>query len=293
MKNVIYNLLMLVLILSLSSSIAKAQKIDIGTKWTYNKNNGAFPIPPILPEDLIWTIEIVGDTLVNGQRYLVLEGGCNTAEAGFLYRVDGFKHFIYRDGQKHLLYDFSVSPGEVLTVAAPMLEQQDSVSVTVQNLEVEEHNGEQFLVQVMDPYIDDWDVHADWGPRFMEHVGSLDFCLFPQHGLVGGIGSGLRCIEFADGTSIKFTEDEFCNLVATSDPELSFAKVFPNPASHVLNIESEKSIKSLIVYNANGRAVIENRDTNKVSTDKLPSGMYILEINYRNGKSERTKVVKL
>ena len=286
-------MLMLLLIMALSSSNIDAQKIDIGTKWTYNQNPGGIGIPPPPPEDLIRTIEIVRDTLVDSKRYFIMEGSCNTEVGDFLYRVDGFKHFIYREGQEHLLYDFSVSPGEILTIAAPMLEQQDSVSVMIQELEIEEHNGEQFLIQITDPYFDNLNFYADWGPRFMEHVGSLDFCLFPQYGLFEANTGGLRCIEFSDGTSIKFTEDVFCNLVATADPQLSFAKVYPNPASQVLNVQSEESIKSLVLYNSKGRAIIENSGTNKISTGQIPSGMYILKINYRNGKSERTKVVKL
>jgi|GEM_PF-1889498 len=292
MKIRTYTSLSVLIVFSFIFCDVKAQKIDVGTKWTYNQNSG-FSFPPPPPEDLIRTIEIVSDTLVNNQRYLKLEGSCAGAFGDFLYRVEGFKHYIFRDGEEFLLYDFGIGPGELIAIAAPMLEQQDSVKLMVIDLEVQEHNGEQFLIQVMDPYFTDGNFFADWGPRFMEHVGSLDFCLFPQGGLFEGNTGSLRCIEFADGTSIKFTEDVFCNIVATSDPELSYAKVYPNPVAQMLHIESEENIRTLVLHNVEGVKIFENMDTNKISMNHFPKGIYVLEISYRNGKSERTKITKL
>jgi hypothetical protein len=73
-------------------------------------------------------------------------------------------------------------------------------------------------------------------------------------------------------------------------------RIFPNPFSNILYIESDKEIKSIALYNITGTLVIEKSDLSdfSVSTNvtSLRTGMYIARIVFSNGKFAVSRVVK-
>ena len=73
-------------------------------------------------------------------------------------------------------------------------------------------------------------------------------------------------------------------------------RVFPNPVSNILYIESDKEISSVALFNITGIQVIEksNLCDYSVSTDLtgLNPGLYIARIVLSNGKVVVTRVVK-
>jgi Secretion system C-terminal sorting domain/CotH kinase protein len=73
-------------------------------------------------------------------------------------------------------------------------------------------------------------------------------------------------------------------------------RVFPNPVSNILYIESDKEISSIALFNITGIQVIEksNLCDYSVSTDLtgLNPGLYIARIVLSNGKVVVTRVVK-
>jgi CotH kinase protein/Secretion system C-terminal sorting domain len=73
-------------------------------------------------------------------------------------------------------------------------------------------------------------------------------------------------------------------------------RLFPNPVSDILYIESDKEISSIILYNINGIKVIENNNKCdfSVGTDvsDLNAGIYFARIVFSNGEIAVTRVVK-
>lgn len=73
-------------------------------------------------------------------------------------------------------------------------------------------------------------------------------------------------------------------------------RVFPNPVSDVLYIESEKEINRITIYNISGIQVAEKSDLYdfSVRTDvsDLSPGIYIARIVFSNGEIAATRVVK-
>jgi hypothetical protein len=73
-------------------------------------------------------------------------------------------------------------------------------------------------------------------------------------------------------------------------------RVFPNPVSNILYIESDKEINRLTIYNITGIMVREKSDVCdfSVSTDVtgLNPGIYIARIVFSNGENAVTRVVK-
>jgi len=76
--------------------------------------------------------------------------------------------------------------------------------------------------------------------------------------------------------------------------ENSFANLFPNPSSDILNIElSDKlKIEQLIVRNINGQVILINNGTNIFSTKDLKEGIYFIEIKDSKNKKYFQKFIK-
>lgn len=76
----------------------------------------------------------------------------------------------------------------------------------------------------------------------------------------------------------------------------SSTKLFPNPASSVLNVQSEVSISNISVANVIGQTVLNvnnvNADNYKLELNTLTNGVYLININNVDGTSSVAKFVK-
>jgi len=70
--------------------------------------------------------------------------------------------------------------------------------------------------------------------------------------------------------------------------------LFPNPAINSAKIQSNKTIKSVNLYDISGRLIDTNfeRFTNMLNTANLKSGLYLLSIETIDGKTEVIKLIK-
>ena len=70
-------------------------------------------------------------------------------------------------------------------------------------------------------------------------------------------------------------------------------QLFPNPSNGTIFIESEKPIKSLVVYDAVGQLVWKQSGIhqNKMTVEKLDAGLYFIKIVFANGPGEMAKVL--
>lgn len=72
-------------------------------------------------------------------------------------------------------------------------------------------------------------------------------------------------------------------------------RTFPNPAREVVNIVSASTIKSLVIYNSLGQAVINmNPDTDNIqlNTSSLENGIYVVKAITTNGQKTAKLVIK-
>lgn len=100
--------------------------------------------------------------------------------------------------------------------------------------------------------------------------------------------------QFSDGPGgtkgiLKFSG----NLaLATSEAGVkSNLKVFPNPASDVVNITSNKKIESVVVIDLSGRVLTAAKGS-QVNVSSLAKGTYMLQVHYGGGAVENTKLIK-
>ncbi|MBW7871397.1 MAG: T9SS type A sorting domain-containing protein [Flavobacteriia bacterium] len=82
--------------------------------------------------------------------------------------------------------------------------------------------------------------------------------------------------------------------LGVSDTELSSLMVYPNPTKGLLNISSDKEISSVEFINMVGQTVKKDTQITNGKTDisSLTQGTYVMKIVYKNGSSERTKIIK-
>jgi hypothetical protein len=101
--------------------------------------------------------------------------------------------------------------------------------------------------------------------------------------------------QFSDGPAgvegiLKFNGD--LSLAVNEASAKSNLKVFPNPAVDVVNLTSNKEVKSVTIYDLSGKKVKSTTDTKQINVSSLAKGTYILQANYGNGGVENTKIIK-
>lgn len=69
-------------------------------------------------------------------------------------------------------------------------------------------------------------------------------------------------------------------------------KVFPNPASDIVTVESNVTIKNIEFYDVLGKRVLTTTQTNVIGIEQLPAGVYILKINSLEGSLTKRLVIK-
>lgn len=82
---------------------------------------------------------------------------------------------------------------------------------------------------------------------------------------------------------------ENCNM-STSDQEFLQLRIYPNPVKSVLNF-SERCTQ-VEIYSLEGKKVMQARDIEKINTELLASGIYIVKAQSVNGKTTTTKFIK-
>jgi len=85
-----------------------------------------------------------------------------------------------------------------------------------------------------------------------------------------------------------------CNTLSVTD-EFSVSnvlKVFPNPASDIINIDSTFSIDSIELFNILGKRVLNTQATEKVSISHLSRGVYILKVNSSEGNLTKKVIIE-
>ncbi len=81
-------------------------------------------------------------------------------------------------------------------------------------------------------------------------------------------------------------------LAVNESSAKSNLKVFPNPAVDVVNLTSNKEVKSVTIYDLSGKKVKSTTETKQINVSNLAKGTYILQANYGNGAVENTKIIK-
>ncbi len=101
--------------------------------------------------------------------------------------------------------------------------------------------------------------------------------------------------------SVEVTDDNGCSLTVEYEYKLSVrawlsvseeVRVYPNPAVHTVHIESPVTVR-VIVYSADGRALMQEDNVSTLDLRHLPDGIYTLRIMTHTGVPLKTeKLIK-
>lgn len=100
--------------------------------------------------------------------------------------------------------------------------------------------------------------------------------------------------QFSDGPSgtkgiLKFSGN--LALATSENAVKSSLKVYPNPATDIVNISSNRNIESVTITDLSGKRVDSGKGS-QINVSKLAKGTYILQVNYGGGAVENTKLIK-
>lgn len=122
-------------------------------------------------------------------------------------------------------------------------------------------------------------------------VDSGDITFYAAINAADGAGSTANDQIFT--SSVTYAQDQ--GTTAVDDVAGIDFKVYPNPTSNYIFVESAKAIESFAVYNAHGQKLKDLRNlsgSTKVDVSDLSSGMYIVSVNTEEGSLTRKLQVK-
>lgn len=80
--------------------------------------------------------------------------------------------------------------------------------------------------------------------------------------------------------------------MTTVDQNPSVIKIYPNPTSGILNIQSEKPLSSVEVIGLNAQVLNKAKGVNSIDIQNLPAGTYLIKLKTKDGKVITRKVIK-
>lgn len=83
--------------------------------------------------------------------------------------------------------------------------------------------------------------------------------------------------------------------IVDNTPHTEGIKVFPNPTNGAINIyygEIKGEVKTIVVYDASGKIILTDNETEKVNITAFSSGLYFLRIIQNDGTTNTYRIVK-
>ncbi|MEX0995620.1 MAG: T9SS type A sorting domain-containing protein [Flavobacteriaceae bacterium] len=80
--------------------------------------------------------------------------------------------------------------------------------------------------------------------------------------------------------------------LSISENEINSFKIYPNPTSGILSVESKLPISSISVYTLLGQQIQKTTGNSQIDLSKIKSGIYLLKIEDKNGNSQNHKILK-
>ena len=175
---------------------------------------------------------------------------------------------------EHLLYDFGVQEGD--TINSCML----SNSAVVSSIEEIDRFG--YLRRNLS--LDD-----DQYTIMTEGIGTCIGIFKGQECFYTGGGFSYALFNYCIG---PFSE---CNLLTSIKEDLSFDQlyIYPNPVSEKLFIKSSTNTEKLFLLNNQGRLIETYMNVNYIDLRNYPSGLYILKVEDKSGRTYSKKVIKI
>jgi hypothetical protein len=119
---------------------------------------------------------------------------------------------------------------------------------------------------------------------------------YSEQGIGHGLAMSSNSFEWFEliGIESLYEIDADCTLGVQDEGNSKF-NYYPNPVTNNLQIDSDKKIESILVHNALGQSVLNQKySSNRINVklSNLPTGVYFIKTVLENGVIETFKVVK-
>ncbi len=192
----------------------------------------------------------------------------NTAEKKvFIYYAE---EYLWHEVGEFLLYDFNMEIGDFMTFEG-FIEGSNAEPAEITDITYETVYG-----------MDD--------VKTFHFANQSDF----QFSVYEGIGSthGLFTSSFMWDAGWQMTD--FGQNLSTNEVHTSKSNVYPNPFTNQIQIETEKPIQNLKLFESNGRLIYSESSISELNLNlnRLNQGVYILRITYGDHSKESIKLIK-
>ncbi len=96
------------------------------------------------------------------------------------------------------------------------------------------------------------------------------------------------------GRGLMYTSWDFDHNVGVADLENPELMISPNPATNIIRLSGEKSLKEFRIYDLSGKKLLGSKAQQKqeINIENLNAGSYIVEIVYEDGSRAKQKLIK-
>ncbi len=254
--------------------------------------------------------EVTGDTLLLNQNCKILhntrhyaDGRISNIGNEYMYEDSG-KVYHFMNNSFYTLYDFNAMPGDTWTLSVPFpspfcgisLYSCDTlVKIVVDSVSTITIQNQPFKTLYVHS------VNSDW--YFMnpliQNIGSRGG-LFPFiYGFMDIDIPYLRCyqdslVSYHSGTSLVADCDSLISRVAHPENQ-DQVKVFPNPVTEILYVETTLTESNMFVFDISSRIVLEAQlqRNSSLNLSSLSKGIYYYEIKKGNNLVTKGKLIRL
>ncbi|NJO88096.1 MAG: T9SS type A sorting domain-containing protein [Chloroflexia bacterium] len=279
----------------------------IGAKWYYTEQ---FAFSGDI--SYLW-IESVGDTIIKGKDCKILEnnGGLMCAfhnTKDFVYFEDSIAYFYVPEIDTfQILYDLKAQKDSSWTIVFGMdLESKlDTIQVVVDSVSFMTINSKK-LKKLHVSYKSlnfGWE-DLGYGGEIIERIGDKNylFNLYSLSGIVcdGNYSGGLRCYQDSElgfySTGIADSCDYTYKWTGIESNSINaHIKVYPNPASDWIEIESKTNKELMIsILDLSGKVLVNSKSfgSSRIDLTSFQKGFYVLKINQSDKIIETRKILK-
>lgn len=285
MKN--FPLVVLLLIFSINLSMAQSF-VDLKSKWYVDDCCVDFSSGELL----CWTSEFqFTDTIIfDGITYHVMETN-NPAAAGAstFYREENGKVYLKLkpNEEEFLIYDYSLLIGEKVSIGTSGFDYNlEVIGIDSITLNSGEKRKRLELAVVDDPLLT-----THWVEGLGSRFGTMD----TRYTFILDCWLELNCYFYENEVEYSLKDCMLSTDTKETKKEEPSIVLFPNPVQAVLNIANleVQAVKELTILNANGvQHGIGEIERPQVILGNLPSGLYFLQIDFKDGKKVIKRFVK-
>ena len=274
--NEMVRILLFIIGLVFTSGVKAQEWFPQGASWYYNQII-------LLQGESYVHFEVTGDTLLQGKNCKIISGACSCGApgAGGYFYQEGDKVYAYHAATDsfRVFYDFTLVAGDTIIFQGDSLVGGDGYFL-IDSVTTMQVGSQNLRVQ----HLTHLTFNIVWGDKIIELIGS-NGCMYPQVSFCDPLTGGLRCYEDDQIGLVNFQMPErpcTYTTIAVDDPSVNpVFKIYPNPATNVVHIESEKPIEHLTLFNNLGIPVyrLSSVITTEFDLDihSIPAGLYRLQ----------------